>query len=124
LIPLELGAAPADVANLWPAPWTGDGNAHQKDAVENFLNRGLLRDHPTRRRPNDRYRLAGYVPSARAHPRVGDLPLRRRRPALERQRPGSEGVGPSSSARSHVGPGYAEVQKRMASVRNGTTTKE
>ena len=34
LISLELGGAPADVANLWPEPWTGDANAHQKDAVE------------------------------------------------------------------------------------------
>ena len=43
LISLELGGAPADVANLWPEPWTGDGNAHQKDAVENFLNREVCR---------------------------------------------------------------------------------
>jgi hypothetical protein len=27
------------VANLWRQPWTGDANAHIKDAVENFLNR-------------------------------------------------------------------------------------
>jgi len=38
LISLELGGAPADVANLWPEPWNGDSSAHQKDAVENFLN--------------------------------------------------------------------------------------
>jgi hypothetical protein len=37
LISLELGGAPAAVANLWPEPWTGDSNAHQKDAVENYL---------------------------------------------------------------------------------------
>jgi hypothetical protein len=37
LISLELGGAPADVANLWPQPWTGDTNAHQKDAVETHL---------------------------------------------------------------------------------------
>jgi hypothetical protein len=42
LIPLELGGA-SDVANLWPEPWSGDGNAHQKDAVENFLNREVCR---------------------------------------------------------------------------------
>jgi hypothetical protein len=35
--------APSGVANLWPEPWTGDGNAHMKDAVENFLNREVCR---------------------------------------------------------------------------------
>jgi len=39
LIPLELGGAPDDVANLWTEPWTGTWNARQKDAVENFLHR-------------------------------------------------------------------------------------
>jgi len=39
LIPLELGGAPADVANLWPESWTVVPNAHEKDAVENFLHR-------------------------------------------------------------------------------------
>jgi hypothetical protein len=39
LISLELGGAPADVANLWPEPWTGDTNAHHKDAVETHLKR-------------------------------------------------------------------------------------
>ena len=43
LVPLELGGAPADVANLWPEPWTGDVNAHQKDTVETFLNREVCR---------------------------------------------------------------------------------
>lgn len=43
LIALELGGAPRDVANLWPEPWTGDANAHMKDAVENFLNREVCR---------------------------------------------------------------------------------
>src|SRR5205823_5073451 len=39
LIPLELGGAPADVANLWPEPWTREPNAHEKDAVENLAQR-------------------------------------------------------------------------------------
>ena len=39
LVSLELGGALADVANLWPEPWTGDANAHQKDAVETHLKR-------------------------------------------------------------------------------------
>src|SRR5262249_17886860 len=34
LISLELGGSPADVANLWPEPWSGEANAHEKDAVE------------------------------------------------------------------------------------------
>ena len=44
--PLELGGAPEDVANLWPEPWTGDANAHMKDAVENFLNRQVCSGAP------------------------------------------------------------------------------
>ena len=43
LISLELGGAPADVANLWPEPWNGDANAHMKDSVENYLNREVCR---------------------------------------------------------------------------------
>lgn len=43
LVPLELGGAPLDIANLWPEPWTGEPNAHEKDAVENFLNREVCR---------------------------------------------------------------------------------
>src|SRR6266851_6673524 len=43
LISLELGGAPADVANLWPQPWAGDPNAHQKDAVETHLKREVCR---------------------------------------------------------------------------------
>jgi len=39
LVSLELGGAPQDVANLWPEPWTGDANAHMKDAVETHLKR-------------------------------------------------------------------------------------
>jgi hypothetical protein len=39
LISLELGGSPDDVANLWPQPWNGDVNAHQKDAVETHLKR-------------------------------------------------------------------------------------
>jgi hypothetical protein len=27
LIPLELGGAPAEAANLWPEPWNGEPNA-------------------------------------------------------------------------------------------------
>jgi hypothetical protein len=37
LIPLELGGAPAAVANLWPEPWTGTQGARTKDHVENVL---------------------------------------------------------------------------------------
>ncbi len=43
LISLELGGAPADVANLWPQPWDGSTNAHQKDAVETHLKREVCR---------------------------------------------------------------------------------
>jgi hypothetical protein len=43
LIAVELGGAQADIANLWPAPWTGDGSARQKDVVENFLRREVCR---------------------------------------------------------------------------------
>jgi hypothetical protein len=40
-IPLALGGAPEDVANLWPQPWAGDANAKMKDAVEDFLHRAV-----------------------------------------------------------------------------------
>jgi hypothetical protein len=40
---LELGGAPADVANFWPEPWTGEPNAHEKDAVENYLHAEVCR---------------------------------------------------------------------------------
>jgi hypothetical protein len=43
LISLELDGAPQDVANLWPEPWSGDGYAHQKDAVENYLHDHVCR---------------------------------------------------------------------------------
>ena len=43
LVPLELGGAPQDVANLWPEPWSGDTNVHEKDAVENFLHDQVCR---------------------------------------------------------------------------------
>jgi hypothetical protein len=43
LVPLQLGGAPENVANLWPEPWNGDANAHMKDAVETFLNREVSR---------------------------------------------------------------------------------
>jgi hypothetical protein len=39
LIPLELGGAPATVANLWPEPWQGTLGARAKDVVENTLHR-------------------------------------------------------------------------------------
>ncbi len=39
LISLELGGAPADVANLWPEPWVGVLNAHDKDRIEDALHR-------------------------------------------------------------------------------------
>ena len=43
LISLELGGAPADIANLWPEAWEGETNAHQKDAVETHLKREVCR---------------------------------------------------------------------------------
>ena len=43
LVALELGGAPEDVANLWPEPWNGEHNAHEKDAVEDFLRQQVCR---------------------------------------------------------------------------------
>jgi hypothetical protein len=42
-IPLQLGGAPQDVADLWPQFWNGEANAHMKDAVETYLNREVCR---------------------------------------------------------------------------------
>lgn len=41
LIPLELGGAPSDIANLWPEPWSGPSGAHVKDPVENDAKRAV-----------------------------------------------------------------------------------
>ncbi len=35
-VPLELGGS-SDTANLWPEPWNGPDNAHDKDRIENAL---------------------------------------------------------------------------------------
>ncbi len=43
LIPLELGGAPLDAANLWPEAWSGANNAHMKDAVETYLKSAVCR---------------------------------------------------------------------------------
>ena len=46
LVSLELGGAPADVANLWPEAWNdqpGVLGAHSKDKVENFLHEQVCR---------------------------------------------------------------------------------
>lgn len=43
LISLELGGHPTDPNNLWPQPWTGKWNAHQKDRLENMLHRLVCR---------------------------------------------------------------------------------
>jgi len=39
LISLEIGGHPTDPRNLWPEPWSGPLNAHDKDRLENELHR-------------------------------------------------------------------------------------
>ena len=39
LISLEVGGDPRSPANLWPEPWTGPLNAHEKDRLENVIHR-------------------------------------------------------------------------------------
>lgn len=39
LISLELGGHPTDPKNLWPEPFDGEHNAHEKDACENKLHK-------------------------------------------------------------------------------------
>ena len=41
LISLELGGNPTDPNNLWPEPWMGLHNAHDKDRLENALHRAV-----------------------------------------------------------------------------------
>ncbi|WP_030061631.1 MULTISPECIES: hypothetical protein [Streptomyces] len=41
LVPLELGGAPRDPANLWPEPRYGDQPAQSKDSVESKLKRAV-----------------------------------------------------------------------------------
>ncbi len=45
-VPLEIGGAPCGPTagtclNLWPQPWGGPENAHQKDRLENAVHRDL-----------------------------------------------------------------------------------
>lgn len=40
-ISLELGGNPTDPANLWPEPWKGPYNAHNKDRLENSVKRDV-----------------------------------------------------------------------------------
>lgn len=39
LVSLELGGCPDCVANLWPEPYNISFGAHEKDNVENYLNK-------------------------------------------------------------------------------------
>lgn len=39
LISLEIGGNPTDPNNLWPQPWHGNMNAHDKDRLENRLHK-------------------------------------------------------------------------------------
>jgi hypothetical protein len=41
LISLELGGCPTCEKNLWPQPWTGTMNAHDKDKLENALHKDV-----------------------------------------------------------------------------------
>lgn len=43
LVPLELGGAPDDIANLWPQPRTGEANSTMKDRVETALHDSVCR---------------------------------------------------------------------------------
>ncbi|WP_163507289.1 hypothetical protein [Fodinicola acaciae] len=40
-LPLELGGAPKDPANLWPEPHSGDQNSYSKDSVENAVKKAV-----------------------------------------------------------------------------------
>jgi hypothetical protein len=40
---LPPGRLPTGRVNLWPQKWSGDANAHMKDAVETYLNREVCR---------------------------------------------------------------------------------
>ena len=40
-VPLELGGAPRNPANLWPQTWAGPLGAHQKDRLENAVRKDV-----------------------------------------------------------------------------------
>ncbi|MET8847944.1 hypothetical protein [Amycolatopsis sp. NPDC004625] len=40
-LPLELGGAPKDPANLWPEPHAGSENSYSKDSVENAVKKAV-----------------------------------------------------------------------------------
>ncbi|MET8848595.1 hypothetical protein [Amycolatopsis sp. NPDC004625] len=46
-LPLELGGAPKDPANLWPEPHAGTENAYSKDSVENAVKKAVCAGQAT-----------------------------------------------------------------------------
>lgn len=46
-LPLELGGHPTDPLNLWPEPWHGKYNAHNKDRLENYVRKQVCSDKLT-----------------------------------------------------------------------------
>ncbi len=43
LLALELGGAPSDPRNLWPAAWAGSNNVREKDRISGVLHRLVCR---------------------------------------------------------------------------------
>jgi hypothetical protein len=46
-LPLELGGAPKDPANLWPEPHSGSENSYSKDSVENAVKKAVCAGQTT-----------------------------------------------------------------------------
>lgn len=46
-LPLELGGAPKDPANLWPEPHAGSENSYSKDSVENAVKKAVCAGRAT-----------------------------------------------------------------------------
>jgi hypothetical protein len=62
---LDRLATPGEV---WPEPWTGDANAHMKDAVETYLNREVCRGTMSSRLPSKAASLVLRSPDASGAP--------------------------------------------------------
>lgn len=79
LVPLSIGGAPRDPANLWPEPRTGPNNASQKDQLEAWVARMACAGRiPLRVLQNDMahdwialYYAAGGEPVLRSYPPGG-----------------------------------------------------
>jgi hypothetical protein len=107
LIPLELGGS-NDIENLWPEPYTGADNAHDKDHWENALHAMVCNGEMSLAEAQQKivqwWLLLGATASNSSSPSGGGSPTQNNSP-----RTGSSGSGSSSGTSVHPGSYCAPV---------------